>query len=184
MATDSDAQGTSQQPEHVADLPRFLTRFITNPVGHIKEPSRLTWPAAFTLQVAAAIVSGALTSVVEKSALDLMISIFVFPVVMVMVGAVFTLFIYYYFAIFARTYLDIRRLYSLVVIAMFPYFVIHALSGFLPPLDLIGVALTGILLVVGLVEQFRLGRKPVAALVGTACVVFFVVWSAVQYATA
>jgi hypothetical protein len=170
--------------EHIADLPKFLARFARDPVGQIKEPSRLTWPAAFTLQIVAAIVSGALTAIVEKSALDLVISIFVFPIIMVMIGAVFTLFIYYYFAVFTRTYLDIRRLYSLVVIAMFPYFVIHALSGFLPPLDLIGFALTGILLIVGLVEQFRLGRKPVAQLVGLACVIFFVVWSAVQYMTA
>lgn len=165
----------------VSDLPRILFRIARDPVGSIKEPSRLTWSAAFSLQIGAALASGAITALIEKSPLDFIIALFVFPIITLMTSATFTLFIYYYFSLFTKTYLDMRRLYSLIVIAMTPYFLIHTLSGFLPPLDLIGFSLMAILIGVGLVEQFRLDHKVILKLISVTFCLFFLIWSLVHY---
>ncbi len=164
----------------VRDLPSLLKRFIRDPLNAVKNPIRLSWTAALLLQGGGAALSGIFAALIAQSMLDLIISIAVFPVVAVMVCAVLTLFFYYLFAGFTSTFLDIRRLYSLVVMATLPFFIIHAFSGFLAPLDLIGFALSGILLTVGLVEQFKLDRRFVFKLLAWIFAVFFVLWSIVQ----
>jgi hypothetical protein len=113
---------------------------------------------------------------------DVLVGIFEFPVIDMMIVAITTLFIYYYFANFAATFLDIRRLYALVILANLPYFAIHAFSSYLPPLDLIGFACTAALLTVGLVEQFSLDKRVVIALAGIMSGAFFAIWSVVQLA--
>lgn len=164
----------------VRDLPAHLVRFARDPLNAIKTPIRLSWPAALLLQTGGAAISGAFASLIARSIIDFIISIAVFPVIAVTVCAVLTLFLYYLFAGFTSTFLDIRRLYSLVVMATLPFFVIHAFSGFLAPLDLIGFALSAILLTVGLVEQFALDRRFVFKLLASIFGVFFVLWSIVQ----
>lgn len=173
MASDLSTIGTKR-------LPKFLFEFLKNPIETLKIPSRLSWTAALTLQTIGAITSGILVAAFEQRLTDLWIAVFLFPLITLMIGAIFTLALYFYFAFFARTYLDMRRLYSLVVTALLPYFLIHAFSGFLAPLDLIGFALSSLCLVVGLVEQFRLGLKPVLILITAAAAVFFLLWSALQ----
>lgn len=177
----SENQSKQKKYAQTRDLPRIIFEIFRNPITLVRTPSLLTWPAAFALQLGGAFISGALTALIEKNIFDFVIAIVIFPVIILMISATFTLFIYYYFSIFSKTYLDMQRLYSLVVIAMFPYFTIHSISGFIPPIDLIGFCLSLILLVVGLVDQFQLGRRPVRTLMSFAGATFFLVWSLVQY---
>jgi len=170
----------SNADTYVRDLPAQLKRFARDPLNTVKTPIRLSWPAALLLQTGGAAISGALAAAIARSKLDFIISIAVFPVIAVMVCAVLTLFLYYLFAGFTSTFLDIRRLYSLVVMTTLPFFIIHAFSGFLAPLDLIGFAASALLLTVGLVEQFGLDRRFVFKLLASIFAVFFVLWSVVQ----
>lgn len=167
--------------EGIETLPGHVARFARNPVEAMKTPIRLSLGALISLQAGAAIASSAIHALIERNVLDFAIGIFVFPVISVMVSAIFTLFIYYYFSIFTSTFLEIHRLHSIVVFATVPYFLAHALSGFLAPIDLIGILFMAILLVVGLVEQFGLGRGPVLTLTGAAVAVYFAAWSVAQY---
>ena len=64
---------------------------------------------------------------------------------------------------------------------MIPYFVFHTVSGFLAPIDLLGFALTCILLVVGLVGEFGLDRKIVIRVMAAVGFTFFVAWSVNQF---
>lgn len=170
-----------QDDARIRDLPFLVVKFIQNPLETMRSPSRLSWPATFTLQIVAAMVSGSIVGLIAHSWLDFLVGLFVFPLVTVMVAAIFTLFIYYFFILVTSTYLDIRRVHSIVVFSTVPYFLLHSLAGFLAPLDLIGFAFTSILLTVGLVEQFGLRRQTVATLIVALFFVFFIAWSAVQY---
>lgn len=152
-----------------------------SPVAVMQAPLGLSWSAIFTLQVGAAAASGAIVASIEKSWLDFAIGLFIFPLATTMAIAIFTLLLYYYFILFNATYLDIRRLHALMTVAALPYFFLHSFSGFLAPLDLIGFALTCVLCVVGLVEQFALGKRPVFAFFFFAAILFFTIWSASQY---
>jgi hypothetical protein len=164
----------------VSDLPVLITEFLRSPFERIKRPFRLTWSAAIALQILVASLAGALAGTVDNSWAEAGISALVFPIIGLMTAATVTLFLYYYFSLFASTFLEIRRLYSIVIVAHLPFFIIHALSGFLPPLDLIGFAFASALLTVGLVEQFSLPHKTVITLCASLFVAFSALWSLIQ----
>jgi hypothetical protein len=165
------------------DLPALALELLLHPINALRTPRLLSWPSVFSLQAGAAMASAALVAAAEKNFFDFVIGIFIFPLITMMVCATLTLFLYYFFKTIASTLLDIRRLYSIVVLSVIPYFVLHAFSGFLAPLDLIGFALVIVLLSVGLVEQFGLSRRSVFTVTLALGAAFFVTWSVVQFST-
>ena len=160
----------------VVDLFAFLSGFVRDPIDTMKSPLKLTWPAALSLQAGAAMASGALAGALSRNFWDFIVGLLLFPLSSIVIGFIFSGFFFYFFVAFRSTYLDYRRLHSIVVVTTMPYFVLHAVSGFLAPIDLIGFALTSLLLIVGLVEQFGLDRTVVVRLIVGMYTVFFLVW--------
>lgn len=173
-----DASSTIKQ--QLRDLLPYLIRFIRHPVEGIKNTPRMSWPAIFSIQLGGAMLSGALLGILNMNFWDFLIGLFIFPITSLVTSIVFSLFLTYFFSLFRSTYLEFRRLYAIVVLANLPYFIFHTVSGFLPPIDLIGFALTAILLIVGIVEQFSLDRKTVVRLVSVLYLVFAILWMAAQ----
>lgn len=149
----------------------------------MRAPLGLTWPAISSLVFGSALVSGVLVGLLSNSFLDFLIGLLLFPLTSLVITLIFAFFIYYYFSLFRSTFLEFRRLASIVSLAMVPYFLVHTFSSFAPPIDLIGFALTGLLLIVGLVEQFSLDRRTCVRLIGGLGVGFFIIWSIVQFQT-
>jgi hypothetical protein len=162
------------------DIPYILVSFAKDPIGLMKTPMRLTWPALISIQVGAAMISGALAGMFAKNFFDFLLGMLIFPITSVAIAFIFSGFIYMYFSVFRSTFLDFRSLHSLIVISLVPYFLLHTLSGFLPPMSLIGFALTSILMIVGLVEQFGLHRKTVISMIGILGGIFLVGWIVAQ----
>ncbi|MEK7357582.1 MAG: hypothetical protein AAB250_14105 [Bdellovibrionota bacterium] len=167
--------------QSLRDLPKLLGTFARDPVGTMRSPLTLSWPAITSLVLGSAIVSGVLVGVLSRSLLDFLIGLLLFPLTSLLITIVFTFFIYYFFSLFKSTFLEFTRLASIVSLAMVPYFFVHTFSSFAPPIDLIGFALTGLLLIVGLVEQFGLDRKVCVKLIGGLGAGFFIIWSVVQF---
>jgi len=163
-------------------LPSLIISFCRSPLEVVKRPVRFGWVAAIALQITTAALFGALAGLINQNRFDVLCGVFEFPIIDMMIVAITTLFIYYYFANFAATFLDIRRLYALTILANLPHFAIHAFSSYLPPLDLIGFACTVVLLTVGLVEQFSLDKRIVISLAALMYSAFFAIWSFVQLA--
>ena len=163
-------------PTHLGDLPRILIRMLKDPLGTVRRPLDFSWPLILVLLAACAFVSGAVAGAIAHSWFDFVVGILIFPITSVISATVFGFFIYYFFSLFQSTFLDFRRLMSLVSVAVVPYFLFHSVSGYLPPIDLLGFAFTCVLLIVGLVEQFGLERRLCSRLVGSLALVFFVVW--------
>jgi hypothetical protein len=167
---------------HLRDeLTRFLRIYLKDPVGTLRSPLYLSWPSILSLLAASAMLSGAVVGLLNHSFLDFATGLLLFPVTCVVITAVFTFFIYYYFSFFHSTFLEFRRLYSVVVLAVIPYFVFHSVSGYLSAIDLVGFAIAALLLIVGLVEQFSLDRRTCVRLVGALGLGFFIMWSVSQY---
>jgi hypothetical protein len=183
-------QTSDQQNQDTSDVSSFrselrsllglLIQFAKNPVQGIQSIPRLSWPAIFSLQAGSAMISGALVGLIEENFLDFLIGIFIFPASSLALSLIFGFFIYYYFSFIQGTKLEFRRLYAVVVFANLPYFILHSVAGFLPPVDLIGFAFASILLIVGLVEQFNLERRRVIQLVLALYFLFFIIWGATQ----
>ncbi|HVK60659.1 MAG TPA: hypothetical protein VM432_03870 [Bdellovibrionales bacterium] len=174
------AEHGSTSSKQLRDLPRLLRIFLKDPIGMMKSPVSISYPAILSLIAGTALISGSLVGLLNRNFVDFLIGVLVFPITSVVMALVFSFFIYYFFSIFQSTLLDFRRLLSMVSLALVPFFLFHSASGYLPPIDLIGFAFTGMLLVVGLIEQFKLNRKLVIRLIAGVGVTFFIIWSIAQ----
>lgn len=168
---------------HLRELPITLARFARDPIGSVRHPVDFSWLTSFILIAFSALVSGAVNGTLTHNRLDFLISVTLYPVIAIITSTIFGLFIYYFFSLFKSTFLDFRRLMSLVAIALLPYFLCHSLSSFLAPIDLLGFAFTSVLLIVGLVEQFALERRICVRLVAGLAILYFVMWSLSQIRT-
>jgi hypothetical protein len=171
-------------PTHLRELPRVLIRMLKDPLGTVRRPLDFSWPLIVTLLGVSAFVSGAVAGAIARSFFDFLVGILIFPITSVITATVFGFFIYYFFSLFQSTFLDFRRLMSLVSVAVVPYFLFHSVSSYLPPIDLLGFAFTCVLLIVGLVEQFGLERRLCSRLVGSLGLLFFIVWGLSQIRSA
>ena len=175
--------GSNSGPTHVRELPILLVRLLRDPLGTVRSPLNFSWVLIVALLAGSALVSGAVAGAIIHNAIDFLIGLFIFPVTSVISSIVFGFFIYYFFSLFQSTFLDYRRLMSLVSVSLVPYFLFHSVSSYLSPIDLLGFAFTCVLLIVGLVEQFSLDRKICARLVIGLAVLFFIVWTVSQIKT-
>lgn len=179
-----DADSSSTYKQELRILLPYLFHFVRRPVEGIKQSPRLSWPSLLSVQIGGAMLSGCLVGLINRNFWDFLIGLLIFPLTGLVSSLVFTLFLAYFFSLFRSTYLDFRQLYGIVVLANLPYFIFHTVSGFLPPIDLIAFALTAILLIVGMVEQFGLERRTVVRLVGILYFVFVVLWITAQLRSA
>lgn len=147
----------------------------------MREPLPLLWKEVVALQTIAAAVSGATAGMIEESFVDTALGLMVYPITSLVISLIFSGFLYYYFSLVHQTFIDFRRLHTINVLALLPYFAMHALSGFLAPIDLVGFTFTGIVLIIGLTEQFQLSREKTVRVVIGLGVCFFFIWSIVQY---
>lgn len=164
------------------ELPKAVARFLPKPLDFMRQDFQLTWPALFVLIASCAAVSGAISGLISLRFYDVLTGVFLFPITSIVSSLVFGFFIYYFFSLFRSTFLDFRRLMSVVAIAFLPFFLFHAVSAYLPPIDLLGFAFTVVLLIVGLVEQFGLDRPTCSRLVAGIGLVFFATWALSQIA--
>jgi hypothetical protein len=168
---------------HLRDLPIVVARMLRDPLGTVRRSLDFTWPLIFVLLGLSALVSGAIAGAITHNYFDFLIGLFIFPLTSVISSIVFGFFVYYFFSLFKSTFLDFRRLMSLISVALVPYFLFHSVSSYLAPIDLMGFAFTCVLLIVGLVEQFGLDKRLCARLVVGLAVVFFIVWTISQIRT-
>lgn len=162
------------------ELLRFLKGYVRDPIGTLRRPLPYGWLPLLSLQLGVAVISGVVSGLLGFNFIDFLLGLLIFPIISVLSSLLLAFFLFYYFSIFQETFLEVRRLYSIVVLASIPYFVLHIIAGFLPPIDLIGFGFTVLALIVGLSEQFGLDKKRVMQLLGGLYLIFLFAWSVAQ----
>lgn len=162
------------------DLAPFLRLFAVSPVRAMRGLPPWQWSTLISLQVGIAIISGVLLGLISLSFINFLLGLIVLPISTLLASLIITFFLNYFFAFFSKTYLDIRRLFGVVVVAQIPFLILHILSVHVPPIDLIGFGITCLLLIVGLTEHFQLNRKTVTRLAISIYLLFSVIWIAAQ----
>ena len=171
-----------QQPERgsfaheIRVISEYLARFVRQPVEMIKHTPDLSWRAVLMVQLVAALCSGVLLGAFTHNIFDFLLGLIVLPITTLLSSLILSLFLFYFFSFFKSTYLDFRRLYTIVVFSNLSYFIIHVSAGFIPPMDLIGFAATCVLMTVGIAEQFSQDRKLILKVIGTIYLVFVLLW--------
>jgi len=153
-----------------------LISFLKHPIQEIARVPNWSWTELVFVQVCLTAATGALTGLVSRSFLGVLSGIFLTPILTMVTIAGSALFFYYVFQIFARQTLPFRRLVTVVFFANLPFFLLQVLSSLVPPISLIGFAFSGVILAVGLIDNFQLPRQLVIRVTSLVFVTIFCIW--------
>ncbi len=156
----------------------FLIWFFKNPIEHIKALPKWTLRNILMVHFFFSIASGSIAGIISFNKWYIAFGVLAFPFISMTLTLVLASFIYYYFQVFEKRTVDFVQLLSLVVLANFPFFIFQIASHYLPPITLVGLLFTGMLLIVGLTENFKMSKKRSIRLVGSLWFLIFLVWLA------
>lgn len=155
-----------------------LRKFAIHPIQEIKHLPDWNWTRVLTLQIILSLVSGLLSALVrtEFSTWKLLQAVVFFPFISTITGLVLASFFYYYFQVFEKRTVSFIKLAIVVFLSTTVFYLFHSIAGLLIFFDILGMFFTGILLVVGLTENFQMPRKNSIRLVSILLVLIFSVW--------
>lgn len=155
----------------------FLNRFLRHPINEIKNVPDWHWYRLIGVHSVLAALSGALRGFVDqKISFSIVAGLFISPILTLISLAVASLFFYYTFQIFLQKTVSPRRLFTVVMLANIPQLLFQIVSGYVPPISLVGMAFTALLLLVGFAENFQLEKRIVIRLIGFIYALFLALW--------
>lgn len=156
----------------------YLKRFVVHPSTEIARLPQWTLPRLLLVHALLALLSGVLAGLVPPSFWRILQGLILFPVLVSVLGALLSAFFYYYFQLFERRTVSFLKLLTLVYFANWPFFLFHIPAAYFPPSDLLGLAMSAMLLMIGLSENFQLEKKRSVRLVGALFALLFLLWLA------
>jgi hypothetical protein len=161
----------------IKEIKSQLHRFLLHPVKEIRHVPDWSWPRLAVLLVLVTAICGVLTGVVNGMPIVAIIFMLISqPIVSAILMAISAAYFYYCFQIFCEKTIPPQKLVTVILFANLPGFLFQILSGYLPPIALIGMGFAAFLLIVGFVENFQLDRKKVYKIVGALYALLFVFW--------
>ena len=159
------------------EVKNFLIHFLRHPIMEIKNVPDWHWYRLIGVHCALSALAGALGGLVDKKFSFLIIAGFFYKPILTLTSlAIGTLFFYYIFQIFLQKTVSIRRLFTLVMLASIPQLLFEIVSGYVPPISLVGMAFTALLLLVGFSENFQIEKKFVVRILSGLYALFFLLW--------
>jgi hypothetical protein len=153
-----------------------LPHFLKNPIEGMKNLPHWGWAETLILQACFAAICGVLKSLVERNWLGAFFSIILTPLSALLMTAIFCGLFFYIFYFFFNRQLSFHRLYIHFIFASIPIMITSTISYFLPPINLLGVVTTALLLFVGFCHEFALPREKVKKLLAIFVLVYLVIW--------
>jgi len=167
----------------LSEIKVSLFSFLQHPVERIKHLPTWEWRRIILAQVLITMASGALAGLVHRSVLSIIVGLIQTPVLTLITSFISSLFFYYTFQIFTDKIVDFKALFTAVFFANIPFFIFQVISGFFPPILLVGLAFSALLLIVGFCENFQLPKVFVMRLVGIIYVLFLVTYGLAWWST-
>ncbi len=167
---------TQIRSELIKDL-QSLLQFLRNPLERIRSAPTWGWPSQLVFLLAMSASSGALNGILSKSFFRLLEGIFILPLSSVIVLLIAAGFFYYLSLFLLEQQIAFKKLTSLLLLVSIPTFLMNILSpvlGLFAPI--LGLALSGLLLMVGLVENFKLPRRPIIKVVAGLYLAILILW--------
>lgn len=160
----------------ILETKEALLTFAKRPFDEIARLPAWSGKRILFLQLIVATLSGILTPLWAPTFWRIFQGLIFFPIFAVLMNLILTSFFYYYFQIFERRVASFTRLLTLVFFATLPFFLFHIASGLFAIADLFGLAMTAMLLVIGLTENFSVPKKRALRLIGVMFGLLFVLW--------
>ena len=154
----------------------YLKDYLVNPVGKIRNIPDWDWRTNLTLLGALGACSGSLNGIVSGSFSGVILGFIFFPLSITLVHFIVSGFFYYFFLFVLGREVQYKQIFLLLTLANIPYLAINVLAPLASPLYLLGIFISGILLIVGFVDYFLLPKKPVMRLIIGLLAFYFVMW--------
>jgi len=90
---------------------------------------------------------------------------------------------YYFFSIFFNRELSFRSLFTLILFCGIPFAFFHFFCYYFPVVDLIGFAITCLMMVVGLAENYQVSKKAAMQVMGCNYLLFVIFWITTSIST-
>lgn len=166
-----------QLRQEIIESKNVLLQFLRHPLVQMKQMPDWTWKRLFLVLIIIASGTGGLAGFLEKKIiLSIIAGLILTPILTAIQITVASVFFYYLFQIFADKTVSFRQLFTVVLFAFIPQLVLNIAVGYVPPIALVGMLFTALLLIVGFVENFQLSRKLVLRMVAILYVIFFLIW--------
>lgn len=160
----------------VKDLVEYLIDFVKNPVEKIKALPDWNWSTLFLLHLVLSVISGVLAGLLKLNILRIAAGLFLMPVVATTTALLLAMFLYYYFQFFEKKTENFRKLFTLVVLASIPFYFFQIVSEYFSFISIIGFAMTSLLGLVGLSENFGVHKKRASIIAGTLFTLVLLTW--------
>lgn len=160
----------------IREFAMVYIRFLRNPMQEIRHLPNWSWKNQLINQLFITACLGAVGGLLQLNALLIIQGIIIVPIITAITIFVGTLFFYFFFQVFGGVTLAFRRLMELLFFANIPFFIFQTVSHWFPPINVFGLAFSGILMIVGLSDNFQRERKMVIRTVAGVYVLFLIVW--------
>lgn len=158
------------------DTVAFLKNFARHPLEEVARLPDWSVKHVAVVQLVIAAISGVLAGLLDPGFWKILQGLLLFPFFALVLNLLLSSFFYYYFQIFERRTVSFQRLFALVFFASLPFFLFHIASYVFVIADLFGLAMTAVLLVIGLTENFQLHKKRSLRLIAVIFSLLFLLW--------
>ena len=165
-----------QQPtSEVVSLFSYLTRLIRNPVETIKQIPKIRFSRLIIFQILLCCGSVLISNMLSPYAIN------IFTLLISILGSmagisILAMILYYFFAVFCHRELSFQSLFTLVLFSYLPFAILHLFYYYFPAIDLLGIAISSCLMVVGLVENYQIAKKSAIKVMSSVFAVFLIGW--------
>lgn len=160
----------------VKELIEFIIDFVKHPVEKIKSLPDWNWGSLFLLHLVLSVISGVLAGLLKLNFYRIAAGLFLMPVVATTTALLLAMFLYYYFQFFENKTESFRKLFTLVVLSSIPFYFFQVVSEYFSFISVIGFAMTCLLGMVGLCENFGVEKKRAGIVAGTLFALAFLTW--------
>ena len=162
-------------PNELRSLFSYLGALIKNPVQEIKRLPTIQWKTLILFQFCLCIFSVVFSNLLAPYAISL-VHMLIALVSSVRALSLSSLFFYYFFLILYNRELPFIKIFTLVLFAHIPFAIFHLAAYIFPPADLVGLGISSLLMIIGLVENFQIPKKLACQLMLGLYLVFFIYW--------
>lgn len=147
-------------------LIRYLIEYIKNPVQKISILPEWNWASLFVVHLSLSIFSGFLAGLLKFNFYTIAFGVMLMPIVSTAASLIMSLFFYYYFQFFESKTESYQKIFTLVILSSIPFYLFQILSEYFSFVTLIGFAMSSLLSIIGLCDNFNLEKKRAYRVVG------------------
>jgi len=160
----------------IKELVGFLPQYLKNPVEGIKRVPSWDWPTVILLEILISAITGVLSGIVARHFLAIIFGLILAPVMGLVLSFIISGIIYYACLFILRTEVEFRRVFVIVVLAKIPSQILGIIIPLIKFVTLVSIIVTGLLLIVGISENFMLERKRVSQIIGSIACFALLYW--------